>query len=280
MQLSPLTAISPIDGRYAGKCLALRPLFSEYGLIKQRVNVEVRWLLALADCPEIKEVPPIDIATTQQLLALIDEFSLSDAERVKQIESETNHDVKAVEYFLKEKINAIDALKGISEFIHFACTSEDINNLAYSLMLLEARRSQLLPWMDKIISAIRDLSHRFAGQAMLARTHGQAATPTTTGKEMANVVYRLQRQRQQISDVPIMAKINGAVGNFNAHLSAYPNVDWPGIAENFVTSMGLNWNPYTTQIEPHDYIAELFNCVERFNNILTDFNRDMWSYIS
>ena len=280
MDLSSLTAISPIDGRYGTKCVDLRPIFSEYGLIRHRVLVEVRWLQMLAQNPGIPEVPTFGKHANNLLNAIVDKFSEQDAQRVKNIESTTNHDVKAVEYFLKEKIEGNTELEAVSEFIHFACTSEDINNLSYALMLREARSQALLPQMDEVIGAIKTLAKDNADQPMLSRTHGQPASPTTLGKEMANVAARLERQQTQLSAVPMLGKINGAVGNYNAHLSAYPELDWAGIAEKFVTSLGLEFNPYTTQIEPHDYIAEMFDAVARFNTILLDFDRDVWAYIS
>jgi adenylosuccinate lyase len=280
MDLSSLTAISPIDGRYGSKCADLRPIFSEFGLIRHRVLVEVRWLQMLAANPGIPEVPAFGEHATNLLNDIVDKFHEEDAQRVKNIERTTNHDVKAVEYFLKEKITGNAELEAVSEFIHFACTSEDINNLSYALMLREARTQALLPQMDEIIDAIRALAHEHAAQPMLSRTHGQTASPTTVGKEFANVVARLQRQRAQLVSVPMLGKINGAVGNYNAHLSAYPELNWAEIAEKFVTSLGLDFNPYTIQIEPHDYIAELFDAVARFNTILLDFDRDVWGYIS
>ncbi len=280
MNLSSLTAISPIDGRYGAKCADLQPIFSEFGLIRHRVLVEVRWLQMLSDHPGILEVPAFSEHATHLLNNIIDKFHEEDAQRVKNIERTTNHDVKAVEYFLKEKIAGNNELEAVSEFIHFACTSEDINNLSYALMLREARAQALLPQMDEIIDAIRTLAHEHATQPMLSRTHGQTASPTTVGKEMANVVARLERQRAQLLNVPMLGKINGAVGNYNAHLSAYPELDWANIAEKFVTRLGLDFNPYTIQIEPHDYIAELFDAVARFNTVLLDFNRDVWGYIS
>jgi len=280
MDLSSLTAISPIDGRYGAKCADLRPIFSEYGLIRHRVLVEVRWLQMLAANPGIPEVPAFSEHASHLLDAIVTHFSEKDAQRVKNIERTTNHDVKAVEYFLKEKIAGNDELEAVSEFIHFACTSEDINNLSHALMLREARTQVLLPQMDEVIDAIKALAHAHATQPMLSRTHGQPASPTTLGKEMANVAARLERQRHQLTLVPTLGKINGAVGNYNAHISAYPELDWAAIAEQFVTGLGLEWNAYTTQIEPHDYIAEMFDTVSRFNTILIDFNRDVWSYIS
>ncbi len=280
MELSSLTAISPIDGRYAGKCGGLREIFSEYGLLKRRVQVEVTWLRKLASCPGIPEVPALSPDSESLLEGLIRDFSLEDAQRIKDIEKVTNHDVKAVEYFIKEKIAASPELSRISEFVHFACTSEDINNNSHGLMLLDGRDQELLPQMRQIVSAVRDLAYRYRDVPMLSRTHGQPATPTTLGKEMANVCYRLQRQLRQVEKVRILGKINGAVGNHNAHMVAYPEVDWKTLSQEFVTSLGLVWNPYTTQIEPHDCIAELFNAVSRFNTVLLDFDRDIWGYIS
>lgn len=280
MNLTSLTAISPVDGRYGSKTEALRPIFSEYGLIRHRVLVEVRWLQLLAATQEITEVPALSAHATKLLNEIVDKFGEQDAQRVKNIERTTNHDVKAVEYFLKEKIAGNQELEAISEFIHFACTSEDINNLAYALMLKEARSQSLLPLMDTVINAVTDLAHRYAEEALLSRTHGQPASPTTIGKEMANVAYRLKRQRRLTTEVPLMGKINGAVGNYNAHLVSYPDIDWPGLAERFVNDLGLAWNPLTTQIEPHDYMAELFDAISRFNTILIDFSRDIWGYIA
>jgi len=280
MELSALSAISPVDGRYGGRLSALRPLFSEYGLIRHRVLVEVRWFQALAHHPEIKEVPTFSKEANALLNSIVDNFSEADAQRVKDIEKTTNHDVKAVEYYLKEKIKNSKELIEVNEFIHFACTSEDINNLSYALMLSSAQEQVVLPSLDAVIAAIADLAQRYASIPMLSRTHGQPASPTTLGKEMANVAYRLKRQRDQVAAVNMLGKINGAVGNYNAHLSAYPNVDWQGFAQQFVESLGLSWNPYTIQIEPHDYIAEYFQALMRFNTILIDFDRDVWSYIS
>ena len=281
MELSSLTAISPIDGRYGDKTRELRPIFSEFGLIRHRVLVEIRWLQALARHPEIPEVPPFSKHAEDILEGIIQGFSLEDARRVKNIERTTNHDVKAVEYFLKERIAGNQELAAVSEFIHFACTSEDINNLAYALMLREARAQSLLPLLDELINAIGRLSKGYADKPMLARTHGQPASPTTLGKEMANLAYRLQRQREQLIAVPLLGKINGAVGNYNAHLCAYPNLDWEALARTFVCDdLGLDWNPYTIQIEPHDYMAELFNALARFNTVLIDLCRDLWGYIS
>lgn len=280
MELSTLTAVSPVDGRYGSKTANLRAIFSEYGLIHRRVEVEVRWLQTLADHPQIGEVPAFSDETNRLLDAILDTFGIEDAQRIKDIERTTNHDVKAVEYFLKERIADNAELSDISEFLHFACTSEDINNLAYGLMIQAGRDQVLLPLMDQTIEAIRALAHRYADLPMLSRTHGQPASPTTLGKEMANVVHRLRVQRQRIAEVALLGKLNGAVGNYNAHLAAYPEVDWPGVAETFVTSLGLTWNPYTTQIEPHDYMAELFDAIARFDTILIDFCRDIWAYIS
>lgn len=280
MELTELTAISPIDGRYGNKTTDLRPIFSEYGLIRHRVLVEVRWLQMLAATAEISEVPALSEHADNVLNNIIENFSVEDAQRVKNIEKTTNHDVKAVEYFLKEKIAGNEELDAISEFIHFACTSEDINNLAYGLMLREARTQSVIPMMDDVINAVSGLAREYATVPMLSRTHGQPASPTTVGKEMANVAFRLKRQREQALMVPMLGKINGAVGNYNAHLSAYPELDWQGMAQKFVTSLGLDWNPYTTQIEPHDYVAEFFDAVARFNTVVIDFSRDIWGYIS
>ena len=280
VELSALTAVSPIDGRYESKTAALRDIFSEYGLIRARVEVEVRWLQQLARHEKIAEVQPFTGNSNQILDDIVSQFSIQDAERIKEIERTTNHDVKAVEYFLKEKVKGDEQLASVSEFIHFACTSEDINNLSHALMLRAGRDQVLLPAMNQIISEIAALAKKFADVPMLSRTHGQTASPTTVGKELANVVARLRRQVKQIHDVELLGKINGAVGNYNAHLSAYPDVDWQANAEAFVTSLGLSWNPYTTQIEPHDYIAELFDAIARFNTILIDFDRDIWGYIS
>ncbi len=280
LPLNPLTALSPLDGRYHSKTAELRPLFSEYGLIRHRVLVEIRWLLALGEHKKIKEVAPFSAATQKQLNAIVTDFSEVDARRVKEIEATTNHDVKAIEYFLKEKTRGNREIARCTEFIHFACTSEDINNLAYALMLKQSRDEVLLPRLDKLIAAMTDQASRHADQPMLARTHGQPASPTTLGKEMANFAWRLKRARKQVAEVPILGKINGAVGNYNAHLAAYPEIDWPAFAKSFVEKLGLDWNPYTTQIEPHDYIAELLDAAARFNTILIDFNRDVWGYIS
>jgi len=280
MQLSSLTAVSPIDGRYGSKTSALRSICSEFGLIRHRVLVEVRWLQALADHKDISEVASLSSDASAVLNAIVDNFSEDDAQRVKDIESTTNHDVKAVEYFLKEKIADNAELHAINEFLHFACTSEDINNLSHGLMLGTARNEVLLPMMDEVIAAISTLADEQASQPMLCRTHGQPASPSTLGKEMANVVARLRRQRLQLSNVELLGKVNGAVGNYNAHLSAYPDINWEDFAKQFVEGLGLDWNPYTTQIEPHDYIAEYFDALARFNTIVLDFDRDIWSYIS
>ena len=280
MDLSQLTAISPVDGRYGSKTAALRPIFSEYGLIRHRVLVEVRWLQHLSAQKEITEVPAFSAETQKLPNAIVDDFSEQDALRVKEIESTTNHDVKAVEYLLKEKIAGNKELEAVNEFIHFACTSEDINNLSHALMLREARDTVMLELLDKLTAALSSLAKELAEQPMLAHTHGQPASPTTVGKEMANVVYRLQRQIEQIKSVPLLGKLNGAVGNYNAHLSAYPNLNWAEISKNFIESLGLEQNPYTIQIEPHDYMAELFDAFSRFNNIVMDFDRDIWTYIS
>ena len=278
--LSPLTAVSPIDGRYGAKTDMLRTVFSEYGLIRYRVLVEVRWLQHLAANPAIVEVAPFSKDATARLNGLVDNFTIEHAERVKEIERTTNHDVKAVEYLIKETIADNAELLAVSEFVHFACTSEDINNLSHALMLKEGRDDIVVPALQAIHSQLTAMAVEFADVAMLARTHGQTASPTTVGKEMANVAYRLQRQLVSITVVPLLGKINGAVGNYNAHISAYPDLDWPAISQAFIESLGLEFNPYTTQIEPHDYIAELFDGLARSNTILIDFARDIWGYIS
>lgn len=280
MNLSSLTALSPVDGRYARQTEGLRPYFSEYGLIRHRVLIEVRWLQALSNHKQITEVPSFSETANTLLDTIITNFCESDAERVKEIERTTNHDVKAVEYFLKEKIADNAEINAVSEFIHFACTSEDINNLSYGLMLKGGRDEVLLPKLKEVSSAITSLAHQYADKPLLSRTHGQTASPSTVGKEMANVVERLRRQIRLIESVEILGKINGAVGNYNAHYCAYPEIDWPEFAKSFVESLGLQWNPYTTQIEPHDYIAELFDANCRYNTIMIDFCRDLWSYIS
>ena len=280
MELSALSAISPVDGRYGSKVKSLRPIFSEFGLIKYRVTVEVRWLQKLAETSAIAEVPAFSAQANAALDAIVTDFSEADALSIKKIEATTNHDVKAVEYFLKDKIADNAELHAVTEFIHFACTSEDINNLSHGLMLNDCREQVLLPEMDKILAAIKALAIEYKTIPMMCRTHGQPASPSTLGKEMANVYVRLQRQREQIAKVELLGKINGAVGNYNAHLSAYPEVDWHEYANEFVTSLGLSFNPFTTQIDPHDYIAELFDAIARFNTILIDFDRDIWGYIA
>lgn len=280
MQFNALTALSPLDGRYQSKTDALRPIFSEYGLLRFRVTVEVRWLQKLAETTAIQEVPLLSKGAIDYLNDIIANFDVQDAQRIKEIEATTNHDVKAVEYFLKEKCQALPELAAISEFIHFACTSEDINNLSHALMLKTAREEFILPEWKKLINEISKLAEAYKTIPLLSRTHGQPASPTTVGKEMVNVAYRLQRQYQQLQKAEILGKINGAVGNYNAHLSAYPNVDWHLFSQQFVQSLGIDWNPYTTQIEPHDYIAEFFDCIVRFNTIIIDFNRDIWGYIA
>ena len=280
MQLDSLTAISPIDGRYAAKTASLRPVFSEYGLIYHRLMVEVRWLQTLSRTADISEVPEFSAAANALLDSIVQNFDPIQAQRIKEIESTTNHDVKAVEYYLKEQVADHAELNAVSEFIHFACTSEDINNLSHALMLKSGRDQILLPMVNEVLAMINHLAHQFAAIPMMSRTHGQPASPTTLGKEFANVVHRMRRQLQQIAAVEMLGKFNGAVGNYNAHLSAYPDSDWPEISRQFVESMGLDWNPYTTQIEPHDYIAELFDAQARLNTILIDFSRDCWSYIS
>ena len=280
MQLNALTALSPIDGRYQDKASALRPIFSEFGLLKFRVTVEVRWLQKLASHAQINEVSALSKEANDYLNHIVENFSLEDADRIKAIERTTNHDVKAVEYFLKEKSEALPELAQISEFIHFACTSEDINNTSHALMLKTTREEVLLPEWKKVIDAVVELANRYKDIPLLSRTHGQPASPTTIGKEMANVAYRLKRQYKQLENLEILAKINGAVGNYNAHLSAYPEIDWHTFSQEFIQSLGVTWNPYTTQIEPHDYIAEFFDCVARFNTIVIDFDRDMWGYIA
>ncbi|HEX5056423.1 MAG TPA: adenylosuccinate lyase [Gammaproteobacteria bacterium] len=280
MNLTALTALSPLDGRYADKCDSLRNIFSEYGLIRFRTLVEIRWLQALAACPGIEELPALDNKANAFLDAIIKSFSEADAERIKTIEKTTNHDVKAVEYFLKEKFAEHATLKRAGEFIHFACTSEDINNLAYGLMLARARSEVLAPAMQQLLDALKKLAHQHADASMLSRTHGQAASPTTAGKEIANMQHRLQRQFGQLLQTSLCGKINGAVGNFNAHYATYPDIDWPVLARNFVTGLGLEWNPYTIQIEPHDSMVELFDTLRRFNTVLIDCCRDIWGYIS
>ena len=280
MELSALTALSPIDGRYGDKTTELRTIFSEYGLLKYRVQVEVRWLQKLANQADILEVPTLSEQAKKHLNEIVDNFNEQDAIRIKTIERTTNHDVKAVEYFLKEKVNTNEELQAINEFIHFACTSEDINNLSYALMLKTARDTVLIPYWNKLIATITTQAKTYRDLPLLSRTHGQPATPSTIGKEFANVVYRLKRQLKQLESIEILGKINGATGNYNAHMVAYPQINWHKFSEEFVTSLGLQWNPYTTQIEPHDYIAEYFDCIARFNTIMIDFDRDVWGYIA
>ncbi|PJK11066.1 adenylosuccinate lyase [Lysobacteraceae bacterium NML08-0793] len=275
-----LTALSPLDGRYAGKVDALRPIFSEYGLIRARVRVEVEWLLALAAHPGIVELPAFSPAAVGRLQALAQNFSVDDAARVKAIEATTNHDVKAVEYFIKERLKDDAELGPALEFVHFACTSEDINNLSYALMLREARAEVIAPKLAEIIDRLREMAQQHAGLPLLSRTHGQTASPTTVGKEIANVVARLERQREVLNTLPMPGKINGAVGNYNAHVASYPEVDWPALSKDFVTALGLDWQPYTTQIEPHDGVAELSDVMKRIDTILIDLARDIWGYIS
>ena len=279
--INPIAALSPLDGRYAKSVEALRPVFSEYGLMRARVRVELSWLKALAAEPKIVEVPPFDEAVLAEIDDVIAGFSLEDAAAVKAIEATTNHDVKAIEYWLKERFAGVPAVSAVSEFIHFACTSEDINNLSHALMLREARDEVLLPKLAEVSDKLRSLAHELAAVPMMSRTHGQPATPTTLGKEVANVLYRLERQAKQLSAQEFLGKINGAVGNYNAHMVAYPDVDWEGRCRRFVEEdLGLTFNPYTIQIEPHDYMAEFFQAVSRINTILIDFNRDVWGYIS
>ena len=280
MQLSPLTAVSSVDGRYAGRTADLRKIFSEYGLIRYRVIVEIRWFQALADSPDIPQVSKLSTAANTYLDSLVENFGLEAAERVKTIEATTNHDVKAVEYYLKECFAKQLELEKLSEFLHFACTSEDINNLAYALMMADAREQVFLPAFADIDQALKTITSEYAAVPMLSRTHGQTASPTTLGKEMANVTMRLRRQANLLREQPILGKINGAVGNFNAHTTAYPDVDWPGFAQRFVESLGLSWNPWTTQIEPHDWMAECFHTMSRYHTVLIDLCRDIWSYIS
>ncbi|MEZ0233069.1 MAG: adenylosuccinate lyase [Methylophilaceae bacterium] len=280
MELTALNALSPLDGRYQGKLDPLRPYFSEYALIRYRALVEVEWLKALAAEPALKEIAAFSAATQQELDNAIKEFGETEASQVKAIEARTNHDVKALEYWLKERFDGNSEIRTVSEFIHFACTSEDINNLSHALMLQAARQDVILPMLDKLTTRFTELAKELADAPMLSRTHGQTASPTTVGKELANVVYRLRRQRKQLAENEILGKINGAVGNFNAHLSAYPDFDWESFAQTFVTKLGLTYNPYTIQIEPHDYMAELYDVMARINTILIDINRDIWGYIS
>ncbi|OHC82074.1 MAG: adenylosuccinate lyase [Sideroxydans sp. GWF2_59_14] len=280
MTLSALTALSPLDGRYHGKVDALRHHFSEYGLIRYRVLIEIEWLKALGNEAGIRELPPLSPATVAHLVQLAAEFSEADAEQIKTIERRTNHDVKAIEYWLRDKLAAIPETAKALEFIHFACTSEDINNLSHALMLNHSRSEVMLPTLNVLIERLQHLAHQHADLPMLCRTHGQTATPSTLGKEMANVVHRLRRAHARIAAVEVMGKINGAVGNYNAHLSAYPDVDWENFAKRFVEARGLVFNPYTIQIEPHDCMAELYDAYARANTILIDLNRDIWTYIS
>ena len=280
MQLTPLNALSPLDGRYQAKLDPLRPYFSEFALIRHRLLVEVEWLKALAAEQEIREISPFNPETLKELDTAIAGFGEAEAAEVKNIESRTNHDVKALEYWLKQRFESNRDIQTASEFIHFACTSEDINNLSHALMLKHARDNVMLPVLDKIIHRLTELAHQLAEMPMLAHTHGQPASPTTVGKEIANVVYRLRRQRKQLAETEILGKINGAVGNFNAHLSAYPEFNWEAFAHKFVTRLGLTYNPYTTQIEPHDYMAELYDAMARINTILIDLDRDIWGYIA
>ena len=280
MSLTTLNALSPLDGRYQTKLDALRPYFSEYALIKHRAWVEVEWLKALSAAKELAEIARFSAGTVSELEAAITNFSEADAAQVKAIEARTNHDVKALEYWLKERFDANPEIKKASEFIHFSCTSEDINNLSHGLMLKSARDTVMLPFLASLIARLTELATQLADIPMLSRTHGQTASPTTMGKELANVVYRLQRQQTQLKNNEILGKINGAVGNFNAHLSAYPDFDWESFAKAFVESLGLVYNPMTIQIEPHDYMAELYDCLSRINTILIDLNRDIWGYIS
>ena len=280
VDLEPLTALGPVDGRYADKTEPLRPLLSEFGLIRHRVIVEIRWLETLAEEPGIPEVPWLSESARSFLENLIEVFDSDQALEVKGIEKTTNHDVKAVEYYLKEKIKEHSELYEIAEFVHFACTSEDINNLAWALMVQRARDEVLLPRLDSVIDALREQAHRHAEIPMLSRTHGQAASPTTLGKEFANFVHRLRRQRGELAKIRALGKINGAVGNYNAHRVAYPEVDWPDVSRRCVERLGLEWNPYTTQIEPHDWIAELFDAQARVNTVLVDLARDIWGYVS
>ena len=280
MQLSSLTAVSSVDGRYAARTAGLREFFSEYGLIRYRTIVEIRWFQALAASADIPQVPNLSESAGSYLDNLIRDFGLEAAERVKAIEATTNHDVKAVEYYLKECFAKQDELSGLSEFLHFSCTSEDINNLSYALMMKEAREQVFLPIFADLDRMLKSMTSEYAGVPMLSRTHGQTASPTTLGKEIANVAVRLQRQAEQLRQQPILGKINGAVGNFNAHIAACPEVNWPSFAQQFVESLGLSWNPWTTQIEPHDWMAESFHCMSRYNTILIDLCRDIWAYIS
>ena len=280
MSLNTLTSLSPLDGRYAAKVDALRAQFSEFGLIRRRLQVEIEWLKALAAEPHFAEIPAFSASTVQSLDQLVAGFVPEQAAEVKAIEAVTNHDVKALEYWIKKQLANNAEVMRVSEFIHFACTSEDINNLAHALMLKTARDETMLPMLDQVVTRLRDLAHEHADLPMMSRTHGQPATPTTLGKEMANVVYRLGRARLRVADVSLLGKINGAVGNYNAHLAAYPDYDWEAFAKRFVEGLGLEFNPYTIQIEPHDAMAELFDAVARVNTVLVDLSRDVWGYIS
>ena len=280
MPLSALTALSPLDGRYRDKVSRLSDYFSEFGLIRYRILVEVEWLKALCDAKALDDIPSLSPATVQQLDAVVRDFSVIDAEAVKQIEARTNHDVKAIEYWLKEKLTDNPEIAGITRFVHFACTSEDINNLCHAMMLRDARTQVMLPAVDALIERLTALAHSTASLPMLSRTHGQPATPSTLGKEMANIVHRLRRQRARVAGVPLTGKINGAVGNYNAHLAAFPDFDWEKFCRDFVEKLGFEFNSYTTQIEPHDSMAELFDAMARANTILIDLNRDLWGYIS
>ncbi len=280
MILTALTAISPLDGRYHGQINSLRTYYSEFGLIYYRVLIEIEWLKALSLEVGIPEIEPFSAATLAYFDQLIAQFSEADAEQIKTIEKRTNHDVKAIEYWLREKLSGNPETSSKLEFIHFACTSEDINNLSHALMLLNGRNEVMLPTLDNLINCLRDLAHQLADLPMLCRTHGQTATPSTLGKEMANVVHRLQRARTRLASVEILGKINGAVGNYNSHVTSYPEVDWESFAQRFVMARGITFNPYTIQIEPHDYMAELFDAYARTNSILIDLNRDLWGYIS
>lgn len=280
LPLSPLTAVTPLDGRYASKTRPLAEVFSEYGLIRRRVVVEVNWLLALSREPSITEVPPLSPQAVQALQAIADDFSVDDAATIKSIEATTNHDVKAVEYFIKQRFESNPELARISEFVHFACTSEDINNLAHALMLRDGLSQSLVPGLEQLVTTLTSIAHNLADQPMLSRTHGQTASPTTLGKEIANSVARLKRQLARITSVPLLGKMNGAVGNYNAHLASYPDIDWEAFSEAFIVDLGLEQNPYTTQIEPHDYMAELFDAIGGANTVLLDFSRDIWGYIS
>jgi adenylosuccinate lyase len=280
MALSPLTALSPLDGRYQRKVAALSDYFSEFGLIRFRVRVEIEWLKAISAAPQLADIKPLSADSVEHLDELGRDFSVEDAEAVKAIESRTNHDVKAIEYWLREQLTANPEAMAITQFVHFACTSEDINNLCHAMMLRESRQSVMLPIIDSLIEKLRALAHEYADLPMLSRTHGQSATPTTVGKELANFVYRLKRQRQRIGQVELPAKINGAVGNYNAHLAAFPDFDWEEFSRRFVEQLGFTFNPYTTQIEPHDGIAELFDAYAGLNTVLIDLSRDLWAYIS